>query len=215
MGTRVNIGCGQSPTEGWENYDNSWSIKLAKKPTIFKILNVVGLLSEKKKAFINFARKSNIKWADAKRHIPEPDHSLEVLYTSHMLEHLDRQEVENFFKEVRRVLQNGGIVRIAVPDIKYSVEQYLLDKDADKLVEKTGLTKRKPKTFFEKLQYLIVGERKHQWMYDGNSLAKLLRSAGFNDPAIMAPGDTMIKDPGPLNLKERSPGTVYVEAMNP
>ena len=28
---KINIGCGDTPTKGWRNYDNSWSVRLAKK----------------------------------------------------------------------------------------------------------------------------------------------------------------------------------------
>ena len=28
---KINIGCGDTPTKGWSNYDNSWSVRLAKK----------------------------------------------------------------------------------------------------------------------------------------------------------------------------------------
>lgn len=106
--TKVNIGCGQTPIAGWKNYDNSISIRLAKLPTLTWILKGIGVLEKSQLEFISFARKSIIVYADATRHIPEPDHSIEVLYSSHMLEHLYYEEAMLFLKETRRVLIHSG-----------------------------------------------------------------------------------------------------------
>ena len=113
---RVNIGCGQSPTPGWLNYDNSLSIRLAKYPLIVSVLERFGLLEEEQKIFISFAKETDIMWADATKHIPLENNSVDVLYASHMLEHLDREKVQIFLREAYRVLAPNGIIRIVVPD---------------------------------------------------------------------------------------------------
>ena len=215
MSIRVNIGCGQTPTEGWNNYDNSLAIRLSGIPLVTQIAVSIGLLSKSQKEFISFARNSDIKWADAARHIPEADGSVEVLYSSHMVEHLDREEAVAFLKEARRVLKTGGIIRLALPNIMYHVENYLEHKDADAFIEDILLTKEKPETITQKLKDVIVGDRHHKWVYDGDSLCRLLLSGGFKDPRVMEPGSTIIKDPGTLDLEERAPESVYVEAINP
>jgi len=61
MSLRVNIGCGQTPTEGWNNYDNSFAIRIAEIPIISHIASKIGLLSKSQAEFVNFARNSNIK----------------------------------------------------------------------------------------------------------------------------------------------------------
>lgn len=50
--------------------------------------------------------------------IPFPDGSVDVVYHSHLLEHLDRDVAERFLREVQRVLRLGGIQRIVVPDLE-------------------------------------------------------------------------------------------------
>ena len=131
-----------------------------------------------------------------------------------MIEHLEKLDVASFFKEARRILKSGGIIRLAVPNIKYQVDNYLKDGDADKFIESTYLTRKKPKTIIAKIKHLLIGDRNHQWMYDGKSLCNLLSSAGFEEPKILEPGLTTIPDPGTLDLKERSPESVFVEAVN-
>lgn len=214
MSIRVNIGCGQTPTEGWHNYDNSIAVRIARIPIIGTIAQRSGLLSKSQREFISFARGSNIRWADATKHIPEQDGSVEVLYSSHMIEHLDRDKALSFLKQARRVLKPDGIIRLAVPDLNFHIKNYLKEKNADNFIEKILLTNENPKTIIEKIKYLIIGDRNHKWMYDGQSLCRLLMSAGFKNPTIMEPGSTMINNAEALNLKERYPESVFVEATS-
>jgi len=211
---KINIGCGNTPTKGWRNYDNSWSVRLAKKKVLTYILWKFWFLSEAQDKFISFAENANIMWADGIKRIPENDSSVDVIYSCHMVEHLEKPDVASFFKEARRILKSGGIIRLAVPNIKYQVDNYLKDGDADKFIENIHLTRKKPNTIITKIKYLIIGDRNHQWMYDGKSLCNLLSSAGFEEPRILEPGLTTIPDPGMLDLKERSPESVFVEAVN-
>lgn len=209
---RVNVGCGITPTPGWINYDNSPSVRLARYQMLTVVLSRLGLISKGQESLIHAVRNNDIRWADATTHISLPDASVDVLYSSHMVEHLDRESAMSFLIEVRRVLVSNGVVRIVVPDLKKLVAEYLEQGDADAFIERTLLTRPKPKNILEKLKYLVVGERLHQWMYDGNSMVRLLIKTGFRDPQILQPGKTFIKDPGLLNLRERSEESVYVEA---
>lgn len=86
-------------------------------------------------------------------------------------------------------------------------------KDADRFVEKTLLAQKKPKNLKEKLFYLIVGYRGYYWMYDGLSLKRLLEKVGFKGIKVLPPGETMIPNPGPLNLREREEESVDVEGV--
>ena len=212
---RINIGCGRTPTPGWTNYDNSPSVRLSKHTVLQKVLNLLRLLDGPQKDFIEFAKSSTIKWAEATKRIPEDTNSVSVLYSSHMLEHLDTIERTNFLREVFRILCSGGIIRIAVPNIRFHIDNYLNDNDADRFITAISLTKTKPRSLAAKCRFLLSGIRHHHWMYDGDSLCRLLLSAGFKDPQIMPPGSTRIPEPGELNLYERVPESVFVEAVKP
>lgn len=212
----VNLGCGMTPVEGWINYDNSISIRLAKIRVLVSIMQRFGLLNSEQRSFIAFARKkSNIRFADVCTRIPEEDHSIDVLYTSHMLEHLDAKGVAAFLAEARRVLKPGGHVRIAVPNLRYHVDNYLQTGDADGFMNNTGLSRRPALTILSRVWYLFVGDRSHKHMYDGASLCDLLGRAGFRNVRDMPPGETTIPQPDPLDLRERYPESVFVEAVSP
>src|SRR5437879_6530936 len=138
---RVNIGCGPTPTPGWLNFDNSLSVRLAKYPLLGPILESLGLLDEGQERLISAARNSAIRWADATKRIPLPDQSVEVLYASHMVEHLDRTAVRRFLQEACRVLAQNGVIRIVIPDLRKLVDQYTAEGNADVFMERTLLTR--------------------------------------------------------------------------
>jgi SAM-dependent methyltransferase len=180
-----------------------------------RVLVRLGLLSEQQKRFISVVKKNGIRYANGVKRIPEPDRSIEVLYTCHMLEHLDRQDAALFLKEARRVLAPKGIIRIAVPDLRFHIENYLKDRNGDTFIENLRIASARPRGLFETIKHLAVGERHHLWMYDGESLCRLLSNTGFSNPQVLKAGETTIPNPGYLDLAEHSPESVFVEALNP
>jgi len=187
---------------------------MAALPALVSVMTKLGLLSNMQNHLISVVKQEGIKYANAVKRIPEPDHSADVLYSCHMLEHLDRQEAKLFLKEAHRVLIPNGIIRIAVPDLKYHIENYLKDQDADAFVQNIQLAISRPAGLIEKLKHFIVGERHHLWMYDGVSLCRLLFDSGFGSPQVLGAGQTTIPYPGRLDLAERVPESVFVEAFN-
>ncbi len=62
---------------------------------------------------------------DLSRGVPLADGSADVVYHSHVLEHLRRDDAAAFMRECARVLRPGGIIRIAVPDLERICRAYL------------------------------------------------------------------------------------------
>lgn len=209
----INIGCGTSPTlgEGWRNFDNSPSVKLAKRPIRRGILKALGLLKGPQLEFIEFCRTHAVEYATCTR-LPFADNSIDLIYTSHMVEHLDRETAAAFFKESLRVLRPKGILRIAVPDMMYYAKRYTEDGNIDGLLYGVHMAAPVTRGWRNRLIYLWAGVRHHQWMYDGPHLCAALKANGFNDPQALPAGKTTIANPGPLDLAEREPESLYVEA---
>ena len=57
--------------------------------------------------------------------IPTPTQSVDLIYHSHLLEHLEQEEGEELIQECFRVLKAGGILRVAVPDLERICRDYL------------------------------------------------------------------------------------------
>ena len=210
---RINFGCGQTPCQGWINLDNSYALKLRKFYPLMTLLKIFNLISSSQLRNIEFNRKKNIFFADATKKFNFDNNSVDVIYTSHMLEHLSKKSANHFIKECNRVLKKGGILRVVVPDIKKIVDDYLLNEDADAFLERSLLVAPSLESLKSKIQLFLVGYRHHQWLYDSKSLQKLLLNNGFENPIEQSPGQTLILNSDGLNLSERSEESIYIEAI--
>lgn len=178
-----------------------------------RVVKMVGLLDRGNLDYLGFAKTNRIFYADVVRGIPVPDASVDVLYTSHMLEHVDRYEAGMFLAEAKRVLKIGGVLRVVVPDLRMLVESYIAHGDADAFVLATLLAVPKPRGILQRIKVATIGGRHHHWMYDAHSLCMLLSKYGFKETATLGPGETRITNYGALNLYERHEESIYVEAV--
>lgn len=211
----VQVGCGSSPIDGWRNFDNSPSVRLARWPILVALLHKLNLISPQSIDFIKSVRSRKIEFADVRSRIPFDDRTVDVLYASHMMEHMDREDAKAFLQEAIRILKPGGILRLALPDLEFMARKYVADGDLLDFMTQAHLTKPRPRTLRAKLAYLLVGDRHHQWMYDAPHLVSVLTEAGFHSVEALRPGVTKIRSPGQLNLSERFPESVYVEGIRP
>lgn len=63
-------------------------------------------------------------WVDVRNPIKIPDNSAELIYSSHMVEHLEHHELMSHLKECHRILKQGGILRLGVPDFASIIKNY-------------------------------------------------------------------------------------------
>jgi predicted SAM-dependent methyltransferase len=208
---KINLGCGTSPTKGWLNFDNSMSVRISNFRVLVFILRLLRIINSSNLNFIDFCRSNKILYANAKK-IPLPDDSVSVVYSSHMLEHLDRVDAIKCINEIKRVLIPNGLLRLALPNLLFYIKKYIEEhKSADQLIEELYLSINTPKTLINRIYFCIFGFRHHLWMYDEKSISKFLIENGFRDIKILKPGDTRINDPKPLNLYEREVDSMYIE----
>ncbi len=71
----------------------------------------------------------SIRLHDLRKGIPYDDNSFEVVYHSHVLEHLHKTQVPFFLKECWRVLKPKGIIRVAIPNLEGIVRNYAIALD--------------------------------------------------------------------------------------
>lgn len=210
---KINIGCGSNPTVGWSNYDNSLSISLSKLPqAIINVCRKFKLLNDKQFNYIEFARKNDIKIIDASKKLPFNDGTLNAIYSSHMLEHLSKRTALNFLQECFRVLEKGGVLRISVPDFQILINDYNSNRDIEQFLKDSHLLISNDDGILKKLSSVVFGYRHHQYMYNDETLVKLLSKQGFKNVMVMPAGHTTIINPGALDLTERSGNSLYVEA---
>jgi predicted SAM-dependent methyltransferase/tetratricopeptide (TPR) repeat protein len=66
---------------------------------------------------------------DLNKRLPFGNESFEVVYHSHVLEHLTKAQGKAFLAECFRVLKHGGILRVVVPDLERIARLYLENLD--------------------------------------------------------------------------------------
>jgi len=197
---KINLGTGLSVTTGWINVDVSLNAFFSKCPRL--ALKIFYRISQSKKwysqkEYCNILRNHNFVCHNVKYGIPFPDDSVDYIYSSHLLEHLFKEDARNFLKEAYRVLKKDGIVRICVPDLEYAISLY---KKRDK--------ERALYYFFSNCKSGYFSH--HKYMYDFDLLRQFLEDAGFNN--IERFSYRKGKTPDIKLLDNRPEETLYVEA---
>lgn len=78
---------------------------------------------------------------DLRQDWPLPRDFFDMVYHSHVLEHMDFHQGKSLLQKCLQVLKQGGILRIAVPDLESTAREYLHQLDAAR-AEKPGATQR-------------------------------------------------------------------------
>ena len=120
----LNLGCGTKTSDSADVINIDWSIYLRLKQS--KLLKpIVPLVFRGERLERFHSLPANIMVHNLARGIPFGSDSVDVVYHSHMFEHLDRNVADAFLIEVKRVLKPGGIHRIVVPDFEKACKNYI------------------------------------------------------------------------------------------
>lgn len=229
----LNLGCGSktSPHPAVTNID--WSILLRIKLNPVLRFFAPYILNDYRVDRFN-ALSNNIIAHDLSKGIPFPDASVDVVYHSHMLEHLDREVAELFLREIFRVLTPGGILRVVVPDFELVCREYIASIDAcargengsidrhDATVEPVllasvrreshGTSQQKPFRRFIENRLLGDARRRgdtHQWMYDRFNLTSLVHRCGYRKVVVQSFDTSLIPQWAEIGLDKNGTGGEY------
>lgn len=78
--------------------------------------------------WLNFdfhSRSSSVRSCNLLGGIPLADNSVDLVYSSHVLEHFSRNQAKFLVEDMYRLLRPGGFVRIVVPDLEDICRNYL------------------------------------------------------------------------------------------
>lgn len=236
----LNLGCGVKTSDSPAVTNIDWSFYLRLKRMGAGGRAISHLLGRHRRTRLESLR-DNVIVHDLSKGIPSPDSSVDAVYHSHMLEHLDRPVATEFMREVHRVLKPDGIQRIVVPDLEQLCRAIVKHLDTcgdpaerarhnelvaallEQAVRRESAATRDRHGVAVQLEKLVVGDARrrgetHQWMYDWANLTALLEETGFDSIATLDHTKSAIPDWSSYGLDldeaggEHKPGSLYVEA---
>lgn len=161
-------------------------------------------------------------YLDARNPFPFKDDSFALIFTEHMLEHLQIDRVRQFLVEMLRVLRPGGTCRITCPSLELYARNYV-ERNADFFGQvKEGIQhkcSKKPELGWVVrsngaafMTGIVKDFHGHRWMYDFETLEACLAEVGFTRIVQRSCGESGHPRLASLDSPARAFETLYVEA---
>jgi predicted SAM-dependent methyltransferase len=144
---KLHLGCGKVKFDGWINIDLNQKLDTV-----------------------------DIVW-DVSDGLPFEDGSCKMIYHEHMLEHLSIEKGMFLLQECHRVLQVGGVLRVAMPSLDVLLEK----ANSENWRDQDWLTWPEYQFIQTRAEMLNISFRwwGHQWLYDREELHRRLHESGF------------------------------------
>ena len=135
--------------------------------------------------------RENIFFLDVTKTFPIPSASFDFVFTEHHIEHISYKNAVFMLKECFRILKPGGVIKVITPDLESSISNYLNNDIEGKGIINT--TKDYIYSgFHNAANYIPVDDYfkaheindmfmnyEHQFIYDFESMKRVLMHAGF------------------------------------
>ena len=216
---RLNLGCGSIRPQGWINADSSLNALLQRLPVLGRPMA---------KWFNPIAYSShNVVYMNLNKPWIYKNHSVDIVYASHLFEHLSLKTANLFLNESFRVLKSGGVIRLVVPDLYKICRRYLMEYEDPGVVDPTvyilwamNLHKEAQYPNENWLSGMVNRFRgyphQHKFMYDSKSLSLRLLDAGFIDVSVTQYGvSKFIPEINDVEGTSESYLSAYIEAVKP
>jgi hypothetical protein len=202
-GRYVQFGCGRSGPKEWKNFDAS--------PTLyFERIPLIGRLYTK-----NDTRFSKtVEYGDIVSGLPIENKTCDVIYCSHVLEHLSLENFRIALINSCSYLKSGGTFRLVLPDLEFSINRYNNDKSSSAslvFLRETLLGREVSPQGIRGFIVNYLGHSEHLWMWDYKSIRKELENVGFSNIRRCYYGDSKDKMIDKVEVKNRFENCLGVE----
>lgn len=172
-----------------------------------------GCGSDYKKGWLNLD-VNNIAdyWVDVRNPINIQDNSVDFIYSSHMVEHLEHNELIFHLKECHRILKQGGILRLGIPDFPSVIKNYndnvYLEKHKDIIPADIFGLPNELICYMDLINRAFYEFGQHKIGLDEQKITNLLIFSGFNKDYI-----SKVEFDKEYDLAVRKNLTFYVHAV--
>ena len=135
--------------------------------------------------------RPDIRYLDAGKPYPFPDHSFDYIYSEHLFEHLSIEEQTMMLQECYRILKPGGRMRLAMPNLHFLMELYQHpDKECNRRYltwsyrlfgMKQGISEVAEKDYPTHVINNFFRLWGHQFIHTPESLKSLAKGIGFQN----------------------------------
>ena len=160
--------------------------------------------------------------------IPHDDEKFEIIFCSHMIEHIPHFKIEQMICEINRVMKKGGILRLLTPALRKLATAYV-NNDIDSMkryTEDGGMMIKKDLGLGHVFMNFLVSEGldnkilssdyseviagyAHVYCYDYEMLSKILSHYGFENIKECTIDESEIEDHKELRLNPYDEGASF------
>lgn len=201
----IQYGCAWSAPASWRNFDASPTLR-------FERLPLVGKLYTKN----NSRFPENVEYGDIVKGLPVQSEFCVGMYCSHVLEHLSLEDFRKALKNTYCYLKKGGVFRLVLPDLEYSIKKYINDPSDDAAIafmKETSLGQERRDRGLKRIIFSLLGNSQHLWMWDYKSMESELRNVGFIEIRRARFGDSADPLFGEVEEKGRWDNCLGVECI--
>lgn len=146
-----------------------------------KIFLELGLNEKKGGDWVTLSIEANSDLTyDLLKGIPFPDNSIDLIYTSHTLEHFSFNKINYILSECYRTLKKGGELSIAVPNAREYIESYLKDESLGGESQEMYFTSSP----IDQVNFIAYMGGHHHYMFDETNLIKLIKKNLFTSAKL-------------------------------
>lgn len=176
----IQIGSGLSKGPSWISFDSSPTLIISKIPLLGRL-------------FMKLIKgpdwPTDTRFGDVVRGLPMQNNSCDLIFCSHMLEHLSLSDYKTALRNIFSYLSQDGVFRFIVPDLEAYARRYVerinmsdcLNTASLDFIKQSHLGCENSRVGFMRRLREAFANSRHQWLWDKFSLTNVLNEYGFRD----------------------------------
>lgn len=151
---------------------------------------------------LDLFKSCDLTW-DLRNGIPFPDGTVNMIYSSHLFEHLTFKEINLLLQECKRALKEEGVFSICVPNARLYIDAYI-KKQNQFITDQKSYYKPAFNSYasIDLVNYIAYMDGHHKYMFDQENLISILEMNDFRNVKLR------VFDPN-IDLSERDHESIY------